>query len=124
MLLIPSVIDVTTNYLEHPELVTDRIEQLVVGGDSRRVIARTDCGFATVAGCTVVAEDVVWAKLKALSDGARLATERLFRWRSAAICIGSAIAYFKRLAMTRRISTPVIMLCHVASTGEADGSGP
>jgi 5-methyltetrahydropteroyltriglutamate--homocysteine methyltransferase len=44
ILLIPGVIDVTTNYLEHPELVTGSIEQLVVGGDSRRVTARTDCG--------------------------------------------------------------------------------
>jgi 5-methyltetrahydropteroyltriglutamate--homocysteine methyltransferase len=79
MILIPGVIDVTTNYLEHPEVVADRIELFVdvMGGDPSRIIAGTDCGFSTVAGYTMVAEDVVWAKLKTLSDGARLASKRL-----------------------------------------------
>jgi 5-methyltetrahydropteroyltriglutamate--homocysteine methyltransferase len=79
MILIPGVIDVTTNYLEHPEVVADRIEQFVdvMGGDVSRVIAGTDCGFSTVAGYTMVAEDVVWAKLRVLADGARLASRRL-----------------------------------------------
>jgi hypothetical protein len=48
-----------------------------MGGDASRVIAGTDCGFATVAGYTMVAEDVVWAKLGALAEGARLASRRL-----------------------------------------------
>jgi 5-methyltetrahydropteroyltriglutamate--homocysteine methyltransferase len=79
MILIPGVIDVTTNYLEHPEVVADRIELFVdvMGGDPSRVIAGTDCGFSTVAGYTMVAEDVVWAKLKTLSEGAKLASKRL-----------------------------------------------
>lgn len=79
MVLIPGVIDVTTNYVEHPEVVADRIERFmdVMGGDASRVIAGTDCGFATVAGYTMVAEDVVWAKLGALAEGARLASRRL-----------------------------------------------
>ena len=84
MILIPGVIDVTTNYLEHPEVVADRIELFVdvMGGDPRRVIAGTDCGFATVAGYTMVAEDVVWAKLQTLAEGARIASRRL-RWNAA-----------------------------------------
>ena len=81
MILIPGVIDVTTNYLEHPEVVADRIELFVdvMGGDPARVIAGTDCGFSTVAGYTMVAEDVVWAKLQALAEGARIASRRLKR---------------------------------------------
>jgi 5-methyltetrahydropteroyltriglutamate--homocysteine methyltransferase len=79
MILIPGVIDATTNYLEHPEVVADRIELFVdvMGGDQSRVIAGTDCGFSTVAGYTMVAEDVVWAKLRTLADGAAIATRRL-----------------------------------------------
>jgi 5-methyltetrahydropteroyltriglutamate--homocysteine methyltransferase len=83
MILIPGVIDATTNYLEHPEVVSDRIELFVdvMGGDQSRVIAGTDCGFSTVAGYTMVAEDVVWAKLRTLADGAAIATRRLRRTR-------------------------------------------
>jgi hypothetical protein len=81
MILIPGVIDVTTNYLEHPEVVADRIELFVdvMGGDRSRVIAGADCGFSTVAGYMMVAEDVVWAKLRALADGASIASRRLRR---------------------------------------------
>ena len=76
MILLPGVIDVTTNYLEHPEVVADRICQWVdVVGDRERVVASTDCGFGTFAGFTFVAEDVVWAKLQMLRDGAKLASE-------------------------------------------------
>jgi 5-methyltetrahydropteroyltriglutamate--homocysteine methyltransferase len=79
MLLIPGVIDSTVNYVEHPEVVADRICQVAeVVGDRSRVIAGTDCGFGTFAGWEMVAEDVVWAKLKACSEGARLATQRLW----------------------------------------------
>jgi 5-methyltetrahydropteroyltriglutamate--homocysteine methyltransferase len=79
MILLPGVIDVTTNYLEHPEVVADRICTWVdVVGDRERVVASTDCGFGTFAGYTFVAEDVVWAKFQMLRDGARLATERLW----------------------------------------------
>jgi 5-methyltetrahydropteroyltriglutamate--homocysteine methyltransferase len=65
-----AVIDVTTNYLEHPEVVADGICQWVDAvGDRERVIACTDYGFGTFAAFAFVAEDVVWAKLQALSEG-------------------------------------------------------
>jgi 5-methyltetrahydropteroyltriglutamate--homocysteine methyltransferase len=78
-LLIPGVIDTTTNYVEHPHTVADRIERVAHAvGDPRRVIAGTDCGFETAAGSKMVIEDVVWAKLRSLSEGAALASKRLF----------------------------------------------
>jgi 5-methyltetrahydropteroyltriglutamate--homocysteine methyltransferase len=78
-LLVAGVIDTLTNFVEHPEVVAERIERVAaVVGDPRRVLAGTDCGFDTSAGMGRVAEDVVWAKLKSLADGARLASERLF----------------------------------------------
>lgn len=80
IVLLPGVIDVTTNYLEHPEVVADRICQWVDAvGDRERVIACTDCGFGTFAAFSFVAEDVVWAKLEALSEGSKLATDRLWK---------------------------------------------
>jgi 5-methyltetrahydropteroyltriglutamate--homocysteine methyltransferase len=79
MLLIPGVIDTTTNYVEHPEVVADRIAQAVDAvGDRTRVIASTDCGFGTFAGSEMVAPSVVWAKLRTLAEGAALATRRLW----------------------------------------------
>jgi 5-methyltetrahydropteroyltriglutamate--homocysteine methyltransferase len=77
--LVAGVIDSLTNFVEHPEVVADRIERVAaVIGDPARVLAGTDCGFDTSAGWGRVAEDVVWAKLASLRDGARLASERLF----------------------------------------------
>lgn len=79
MLFMPGVIDSTTNYVEHPEVVADRICQAVEAvGDRSRVIASTDCGFGTFAGSEMVAESVVWAKLRTLREGADLATRRLW----------------------------------------------
>ncbi len=79
-LLVAGVIDTLTNFVEHPEVVAERIERVARAlGDPRRVLAGTDCGFDTSAGMGRVAEDVVWAKLGALRDGARLASARLFR---------------------------------------------
>ncbi len=79
MVLIPGVIDSTTNYIEHPEVVADRICQAAEAvGDRSRVIAGTDCGFGTFAGWEMVPDSVVWAKMKACSEGARMATERLW----------------------------------------------
>ena len=76
--LVAGVIDTTTNYIEHPEVVADRLEQVARAvGDPTRVIAGTDCGFDTSAGMGKVAEDVVWAKLRAMRDGADIASERL-----------------------------------------------
>jgi 5-methyltetrahydropteroyltriglutamate--homocysteine methyltransferase len=78
-LLIAGVIDTLTNFVEHPEVVADRIAQAAAAvGDPRRIIAGTDCGFDTAAGMGRVAEDVVWAKLRTLRDGAQLASRRLF----------------------------------------------
>ena len=79
MLLLPGVIDSTTNFVEHPEVVADRICQAVDAvGDRSRVIASVDCGFGTFAGSEMVADSVVWAKLGALAEGARLASARLY----------------------------------------------
>ena len=78
-ILVAGVIDSLTNFVEHPEVVADRIERVAtVVGDPSRVLAGTDCGFDTSAGWGRVAEDVVWAKLSSLRDGARLASDRLF----------------------------------------------
>jgi 5-methyltetrahydropteroyltriglutamate--homocysteine methyltransferase len=72
------VIDSLTNFVEHPEVVAERIERVAAAiGDPHRVIAGTDCGFDTSAGMGRVAEDVVWAKLAALAEGARLASRQL-----------------------------------------------
>ena len=77
--VVAGVIDVLTNFVEHPEVVADRIEHVAEAlGDPHRVLAGTDCGFDTSAGRGRVAEDVVWAKLAALAEGARLASRRLF----------------------------------------------
>ena len=76
--LIAGVIDSLTNFVEHPEAVAEGLERVAAAvGDPHRVIAGTDCGFDTSAGMGRVAEDVVWAKLKSLAEGARLASERL-----------------------------------------------
>jgi 5-methyltetrahydropteroyltriglutamate--homocysteine methyltransferase len=75
--LVPGVIDTTTNFVEHPELVADRVVRYaeIVGGD--RVIAGTDCGFGTLAASGAVDPSICWPKLRALAEGARLASERL-----------------------------------------------
>ncbi len=79
MLFLPGVIDSTTNYVEHPEVVAQRIEAAADAvGDPRRVIASTDCGFGTFAGWQMVAESVVWEKLRALREGAAIASQRLW----------------------------------------------
>jgi 5-methyltetrahydropteroyltriglutamate--homocysteine methyltransferase len=79
MLLMPGVLDTTTNFVEHPELVAQRLEQAVsVVGDRERVIAGTDCGFGTFAGREYVAEEIVWVKLAAAAEGARIASSRLW----------------------------------------------
>jgi len=79
MILLPGVIDTTTNIVEHPEVVARRLEQAVaIIGDRERVIANTDCGFGTFAGYEWVAEDVVWAKLEMCRRGAEIASARLW----------------------------------------------
>jgi 5-methyltetrahydropteroyltriglutamate--homocysteine methyltransferase len=77
--LIPGVIESKTNFIEHPELVAQRIGRFarLVGRDN--VIAGSDCGYGTWVGQAAVDPDVVWAKLKSLADGARLASREFWR---------------------------------------------
>ena len=77
--LVAGAIDTTTNYVEHPEVVAERIEAAAKAvGDPRRVLAGTDCGFDTSTGFGAVAEELAWEKLRALAEGARIASSRLF----------------------------------------------
>jgi len=73
-ILVPGVVDTTTNFVEHPELVRQRIDRFtaIVGND--RVIAGSDCGFGTFAGFGAVDPDIAYAKLGALAEGAALAS--------------------------------------------------
>ena len=76
--IVAGVIDDLSNFVEHPEVVAERLVNVARAvGDPRRVLAGTDCGFDTSAGMGRVTEDLVWAKLKAMSEGARLASEHL-----------------------------------------------
>jgi 5-methyltetrahydropteroyltriglutamate--homocysteine methyltransferase len=78
-IIVAGVIDSLTNFVEHPEVVAARLEEVARAvGEPGRVIAGTDCGFDTSAGMGRVAEDVVWAKLDTLRDGAAIASQRLF----------------------------------------------
>jgi 5-methyltetrahydropteroyltriglutamate--homocysteine methyltransferase len=81
-LLIPGVIDSTTNFIEHPRVVANRIMTYANMFGRERVIAGTDCGFSTFAGFGAVDPEIVWAKLKTLADGAAIASDRL--WKAAA----------------------------------------
>ena len=76
--LIPGVLDTTTNFVEHPELVAERIERYARIVGPERVIAGTDCGFGTFAGFGAIHPTICWAKLGAMAEGARLASERLY----------------------------------------------
>lgn len=73
--LIPGVIDSTSNFVEHPELIAQRLKNFVAIVGAERVIAGTDCGFSTFAGFGAVDQDIVWAKLKALAEGAEIASK-------------------------------------------------
>jgi len=77
-ILVPGVLSTTTNYVEHPELVAERLENLANVVGRERVIAGTDCGFGTFAGFGPVDPDIVWLKLKSLVDGAAIASRRLW----------------------------------------------
>ena len=79
MLLLPGVIDSTSNFVEHPEVVARRLEEAVGAvGDRERVVASADCGFGTFTKREWVIEPVVWLKLKALREGADIASARLW----------------------------------------------
>jgi len=77
-ILIPGVIDSTTNFIEHPGVVAMRLSNLAKVVGRENVIAGTDCGFATFAGFSRVTPAIVWAKLRAMADGARLASRELW----------------------------------------------
>jgi 5-methyltetrahydropteroyltriglutamate--homocysteine methyltransferase len=79
MVLLPGVVDTTTNIVEHPEVVARRLQEAVaVVGDRERIIASADCGFGTFTGREWVIEPAVWLKLKAMRQGADLASARLW----------------------------------------------
>ena len=80
---LPGVLDTSTNYVEHPELVAQRIERFAQVMGRERVIASTDCGFGTFVGSVAVARTVVYKKLASLVEGARIASARLFGTRAA-----------------------------------------
>jgi 5-methyltetrahydropteroyltriglutamate--homocysteine methyltransferase len=77
-LIIPGVIDSTTNFIEHPELVAERIGRYARLVGRENVLAGTDCGFGTWVGQAAVDPDIVWAKLATLAEGARLASRELW----------------------------------------------
>ena len=76
--LVPGVLDTSCNFVEHPELVAQRIVRYaeLIGRD--RVIAGTDCGFGTFAGFGAVHPAICWQKMRSLAEGARLATKKLW----------------------------------------------
>ena len=85
MILIPGVVETTSNFVEHPEVVARRIEEAVAAiGDRERVIASTDCGFGTFTRREWVVEFVVWLKLKSIREGADIASTRLWGRKTAA----------------------------------------
>ena len=78
LILIPGVIDSTTNFVEHPELVAERICRFAEIVGRERVIAGSDCGFATFAGFGAVDGEIAYAKLATMAEGARIASDRLW----------------------------------------------
>mgnify|MGYP005702899557 CR=1 FL=1 len=76
-ILVPGVVDTTTNFIEHPELVAERIEKFVNIVGKERVIAGSDCGFGTFAGFGAVDPEIAFAKLQSLAEGAALASTRI-----------------------------------------------
>jgi 5-methyltetrahydropteroyltriglutamate--homocysteine methyltransferase len=76
--LIPGVLDTTTNFVEHPQLIAERIQRFANIVGRERVIAGTDCGFGTFAGFGAIHPSICWAKLGAMAEGTRIASERLW----------------------------------------------
>jgi 5-methyltetrahydropteroyltriglutamate--homocysteine methyltransferase len=77
-ILVPGVIDSTSNYIEHPEVVAQRICRYADVVGRERIMAGSDCGFSTFSGYPTVYPDIVWAKLESLVEGARRASEQLW----------------------------------------------
>jgi 5-methyltetrahydropteroyltriglutamate--homocysteine methyltransferase len=78
-ILIPGVLSSTTNYVEHPQLVAERIVRFAGVVGRERVMAGSDCGFSTFAGFGPVDPDIVYLKLAAMAEGARIASDKLWR---------------------------------------------
>ncbi|HYC08941.1 MAG TPA: hypothetical protein VEC10_04840, partial [Steroidobacteraceae bacterium] len=78
-ILIPGMLTTTTNYIEHPELVAERLERFAHIVGRERIMAGTDCGFGTFAGFGPVEPDIAYLKLRSLVEGAQLASRRLWR---------------------------------------------
>jgi 5-methyltetrahydropteroyltriglutamate--homocysteine methyltransferase len=76
--LVPGTIDTTTNFVEHPELIAQRLTRFAALVGRERVIAGADCGFSSFAGFNTVDPRIVWAKFQAMAEGARLASSRLW----------------------------------------------
>ena len=79
LVLIPGVIESKSNFIEHPELIAQRIERMAKRIGREQLIAGSDCGFGTWVGQAAVEPEIVWAKLGALADGARIASEKLWK---------------------------------------------
>jgi 5-methyltetrahydropteroyltriglutamate--homocysteine methyltransferase len=78
-IMIPGLLATTTNYIEHPELVAERIERFAQVVGRERVVAGTDCGFGTFGGFGPVEPDIAYLKLRSLVEGAQIASSRLWR---------------------------------------------
>jgi 5-methyltetrahydropteroyltriglutamate--homocysteine methyltransferase len=79
-ILIPGVIDSTSNFVEHPRVVAERVERYARMVGPERVLAGTDCGFSTFAGFGAVDPEIVWAKLASLAEGTAIASGRFKSW--------------------------------------------
>ena len=77
-ILIPGVIESKSNFIEHPDLVAQRIARYAKLVGRENVVAGSDCGYGTWVGQAAVDRDVVWAKLKTLAEGARIATRQFW----------------------------------------------
>jgi 5-methyltetrahydropteroyltriglutamate--homocysteine methyltransferase len=84
--LVPGVIDSTSNYIEHPELVAQRLTRYADVVGRERVMAGSDCGFSTFSGYPTVHPDIVWAKLASMVEGAQIASRSL--WGASAAASG------------------------------------
>jgi 5-methyltetrahydropteroyltriglutamate--homocysteine methyltransferase len=104
--LIPGVLDSSCNFIEHPELVAERIVRFAKIVGRENVIAGSDCGFSTFAGFVAVDPKITWAKLRAMADGARIASRELWRKTSPALArkAVSAKSKLKRARMSLRKS--------------------
>jgi len=76
--LIPGVIESKSNFIEHPELIAQRICRIAERVGREKVIAGSDCGYGTWVGQAAVEPGIVWAKLAAMSEGAAIATKKLW----------------------------------------------